>query len=143
MRSLDLRQMRGEPGFFGSYGFARWAGVGEAKPIGVMHELGHSYWGGFPVIGRAAHGFPVIGRPDLGWEREAGQEIAPALSSYHRDILAFMAQPPDGYEFLRQRLRHLPEVSGENTEPLFHSLEADLPYTTGGDLVLSQSCFRW
>ena len=51
LRSLDLRQMRGEPGFFGSYGFKEWTGVGEARPIGVMHELGHAYWGGFPVDG--------------------------------------------------------------------------------------------
>lgn len=43
LRSLDLRQMRSEPGFFGSYGFHGWAGVGEAKPIPVMHELSHSY----------------------------------------------------------------------------------------------------
>ena len=46
-------------GSFGSYGFYGWAGVGEAKPIPLMHELGHSYWGGFPVIGR----------PDLVWRR--------------------------------------------------------------------------
>ena len=32
--------MEGEPGFFGSYGFTEWAGVGEASPIGVAHELG-------------------------------------------------------------------------------------------------------
>ena len=43
LRSLDLRQMEGEPGFFGSFGFDKWAGVGEAKPIGVIHELSHSY----------------------------------------------------------------------------------------------------
>ena len=84
LRSLDLRHLPDEPGFFGSYGFFGWAGVGEAKPIGVMHELGHSYWGGFPVIGR----------PHLSWERPEEGEIAPALASYHRDILAFMAQPP-------------------------------------------------
>ena len=41
LRSLDLRQMEGDPGFFGSYGFSEWAGVGEASPIGAMHELGH------------------------------------------------------------------------------------------------------
>ena len=132
LRSLDLRHMRAEPGFFGSYGFDRWAGVGEAKPIGVMHELGHSYWGSFPVIGR----------PELGWEKADGEELAPALASYHQDILAFMAQPPDDYEFLRQRLRRLPEVSGKNPEPLFHSLEADLPYTTGGDLGLAPPVLR-
>ena len=132
LRSLDLRHMRAEPGFFGSYGFGLWAGVGEAKPIGVMHELGHSYWGGFPVIGR----------PELSWEKADGAEIAPALASYHQDILAFMAQPPDDYEFLRQRLRRLPEVSSKNPEPLFHSLEADLPYTTGGDLGLAPPVLR-
>ena len=132
LRSLDLRQMKGEPGFFGSYGFDEWAGVGEAKPVPTMHELMHSYWGGFPVIGR----------PELGWQRQDGEDIAPALASYHRDILAFMAQPPDDYELLRQRLRNLPGLSGENTEPLFHSLEADLPYTTGGDLGLIPPILR-
>ena len=131
LRSLDLRQMLGEPGFFGSYGFDSWAGVGEARPIGVMHELMHSYWGGFPVMGR----------PELEWRRD-GDAAAPALAAYHRDILAFMAQPPDDYEFLRQRLRNLPGVSAANTEPLFHSLEADLPYATGGDLGLVPPILR-
>ena len=126
MRSLDLRQMRGEPGFFGSYGFGGWAGVGEAKPIPTMHELGHSYWGALPVVGRA----------DLTWQRQDGEEIPPALAAYHQDLLAFMQQPPDKYELLRQRLRHLPGLSSENTEPLFHSMEADVAYTTGGDLSL-------
>ena len=131
LRSLDLRQMLGEPGFFGSYGFDSWAGVGEARPIGVMHELMHSYWGGFPVMGR----------PELDWRRD-GDAAAPALAAYHRDILAFMAQPPDDYEFLRQRLRNLPGVSAANPEPLFHSLEADLPYATGGDLGLVPPILR-
>lgn len=124
--------MAGEPGFFGSYGLDGWAGVGEAKPITVMHELGHSYWGGFPVIGR----------PDLAWERQEGEEFAPALAAYHRDILAFMAQPPDEYEMLRQRLRNLPGLSSRNTEPLLHSMEADVPYTTGGDLSLLPPILR-
>ena len=132
LRSLDFRQMRGEPGFFGSYGFGSWAGAGEAKPIGVMHELMHSYWGGFPVMGR----------PELDWVRGDGGEVAPALAAYHRDVLAFMAQPPDDYELLRQRLRNLPEVSAENPYPLFHSLEADLPYSTGGDLDLVPPILR-
>ena len=38
VRSLDVRQMEGEPGFFGSYGFKEWTGVGEAKPIGLIHQ---------------------------------------------------------------------------------------------------------
>ncbi|HZA24547.1 MAG TPA: hypothetical protein VFA32_18440 [Dehalococcoidia bacterium] len=95
--------MRGEPGFFGSYGFKGWAGVGEAKPIGVMHELSHSYWGGFPV-----EGFP-----ELDWDASAGDELSSAMQRYHSDALAFMAQPPEYYEVFRQRLRHLPGLSGE------------------------------
>ena len=132
LRSLDLRQMEGEPGFFGSYGFDNWAGVGEARPIGVIHELGHSYWGGFPVAGR----------PELSWERPGGAEFSSAIESYHDDILTFMAQPPDGYELLRQRLRNLPDISIDNTEPLFHNLEADLTYTTGGSLNLVPPILR-
>ena len=132
LHSLDVRQMQGEPGFFGSYGFYGWTGAGEAKPIPLMHELGHSYWGGFPVIGR----------PDLDWQLPDDGRIAPALAAYHRDILTFMAQPPDEYELLRQRLRNLPGLSSGNTEPLFHSLEADVPYTTGGDLSLVPPIMR-
>ena len=132
LRSLDLRQMEGEPGFFGSYGFNDWAGVGEANPIGVIHELGHSYWGGFPVEGR----------PDLSWDRPEGAALSSALESYHRDILTFMAQPPDDFELLRQRLRNLPDVSSENPEPVLHSLEADVAYTTGGSLRLVPPILR-
>ena len=132
LHSLDFRQMRGEPGFFGSYGFDGWAGVGEAKPIGVMHELGHSYWGGFPVIGQ----------PELVWERDEGERLAPALLNYHWDALAFMEQPPDEYELLRERLRNLPGLSARNIEPLLHSLETDLPYSTGGDLALVPPILR-
>ena len=132
LKSLDLRQMRGEPGFFGSYGFKEWTGVGEAKPIGVMHELGHAYWGGFPV-----EGFP-----ELSWETPAGEAISPAMELYHADTLRFMAQPPDGHEVLRQRMRNLPNLSQENPEPLFHNLEADLVYATGGDLALTPPILR-
>ena len=132
LRSLDLRQMKGEPGYFGSYGFDGWAGAGEAKPVPTMHELMHSYWGGFPVIGR----------PDLTWVKGEGEDISSAMAQYHEDVLAFMAQPPDDYEVLRQRFRNLPGLSAENTEPLFHNLEADLPQTTGGDLSLAPPILR-
>ena len=132
LHSLDVRQMQGEPGYFGSYGYYSWAGVGEAKPIPTMHELGHSYWGAFPVI---AH-------PELEWRTRDGDSAAPALSAYHEDILTFMRQPPDDYEILRERLRNLPGLSGDNTDPLFHSLEADMPYTTGGDLLLIPPILR-
>ncbi|RUA20244.1 MAG: hypothetical protein DSY79_11575, partial [Chloroflexi bacterium] len=90
LRSLDLRQMEGDPGFFGSYGFNEWAGVGEASPIGVMHELGHSYWGGFPVEGR----------PDISWDIPTDGSLSTAMESYQRGILAFMALPPDEFELL-------------------------------------------
>jgi len=132
LRSLDLRQMRGEPGFFGSFGFQDWAGVGEAKPIGVIHELGHSYWGGFPV-----QGFP-----QLSWDTPRGRQLSSAMESYHDDILAFMAQPPDDFEVFRQRFRNLPEVSNDNKEPLFHNLEADMVYGTGGNLALVPPILR-
>ena len=132
LRSIDLRQMEGEPGFFGSYGFSGWAGVGEAKPIGVIHELSHSYWGGFPVTGQ----------PDLNWESAPGGAKSTAMQAYHQDILTFMAQPPDDYEILRQRLRNLPDVSIDNPEPIFHHLEADVPYTTGGSLNLMPPILR-
>ena len=132
LRSLDLRQMRGEPGFFGSFGFYKWAGVGEAKPIGVMHEIGHSYWGGFPIQGIT----------ELSWETPEGEALSPAMKRYHADILSFMSQPPDHYEVLRQRLRNLPEVSNDNREPLLHSLEADMVYLTGGNLALVPPILR-
>ena len=132
LRSLDLRQMRGEPGFFGSYGFNSWTGVGEAKSIEVMHELSHAYWGGFPVTGR----------PDLSFAVVPGESRPPAIHQYQADILTFMAQPPDNYEVLRQRLRNLPALSQANTEPLFHNLEADLTYSTGGHLFLVPPILR-
>lgn len=132
LRSLDLRQMRGEPGFFGSYGFHGWAGVGEAKPIPVVHELSHSYWGGFPVEGR----------PDLSWQWPPGGGHPPALKQYHSDVLLFMSQPPDGFEPLRQRLRNLPGLSADNLEPLLHNMEADMVYNTGGNLSLVPPVLR-
>jgi len=131
VRSLDLRQMRGDPGFFGSFGFKKYAGVGEAKPIGVIHELSHSYYGGFPVEGFS----------QLNWDTPSGG-ISSALQRYHSDILAFMAQPPDDYEVFRQRLRNLPDLSNENQEPLIHNVEADLVYNTGGNLALVPPILR-
>ena len=132
IRSLDLRQMEGDPGFFGSYGFIEWAGVGEAKPIGVIHELSHSYWGGFPIAGL----------PQLSWNISPGSSLSPAMQRYHADILTFMAQPPDSFELLRQRLRNLPDLSASNAEPLVHSVEADLVYNTGGNLALVPPILR-
>ena len=124
--------MEGEPGYFGSFGFSKWAGVGEATPIGIIHELSHSYWGGFPVAGQ----------PNLSWESTFSDSRSPGIQKYHEDILSFMAQPPDDYELLRQRLRNLPNVSADNPEPVFHHLEADVVYTTGGSLNLVPPILR-
>ena len=126
LRSLDVRQMVGQPGFFGSFGFYSWTGIGEAKPIQVIHELSHSYWGAFPIAGL----------PELSWRTPSSGGLSPAMERYHQDFLAFMAQPPDDYEPLRERLRVLPELSLTNTDPLFHTVEADLIFTVGGDLDL-------
>jgi hypothetical protein len=97
-----------------------------------MHELSHSYWGGFPVEGL----------PSLSWETRPGEALSPAMQRYRADILSFMAQPLDGYEVVRQRLRNLPALSEDNLEPLFHSMEADLVYTTGGNLALVPPILR-
>ena len=132
LRRLDVRWMRDEPGYFGSFGYKGWAGVGEARPIGVMHELSHSYWGLFPVTGF----------PELAWDVPEGAASSPGLERYHRDILRFMAQPPDRFELLRGRLRNLPRLSSRNMEPLFHTLEADMVYTTAGDLALIPPILR-
>lgn len=132
LQQLDVRWMRDQPGFFGSFGFKGWTGVGEAKPNSVMHELSHAYWGLFPVTGFL----------NLSWEVSGGSRISPAIRKYHEDVLEFMKQPPDQFEPLRTRLRNLPELSSNNTEPLFHSIEADAIYTTAGDLNLMPPILR-
>ena len=129
---LDFRWMQDQPGFFGSFGYKSWTGVGEAKPKGVIHELGHAYWGLFPITRL----------PHLSWDRSEGQDTSPAMQRYHRDVLEFMSQPPDHWEPLRRRLRDLPEVSSDNTEPVFHHIEADGVHTVGGDLELLPPILR-
>ena len=129
---LDFRWMKEQPGFFGSFGYKSWTGVGEAKPKGVIHELGHAYWGLFPITGL----------PPLSWDRSSGQNTSPAMQRYHQDVLEFMAQPPDHWEPLRRRLRDLPEVSSSNTEPMFHHIEADAVHTIAGDLELLPPILR-
>ena len=129
---LDVRQMRGQPGFFGSYGYKSWTGVGEAKPSTIMHELGHAYWGAFPVTGL----------PGLSWEPREGQPLSPAMERYHQDVLDFMRQPPGHYELFRSRLRNIPELSEDKLDGLFHSVEADVVYDVGGDLELIPPILR-
>ena len=132
VRSLDIRQMKGAPGFFGSYGFNEWAGVGEAKPIGVIHEVSHSYWGGFPV-----EGFP-----ELGWDAPPGRGCASGDPTLPRRY-PLLHGPPS------RRLRSVPPTVAqpagpvhENSEPLLHNSEGDLVYNTGGNLALVPPILR-
>ena len=132
MRGYDLRQMVGQPGWFGSLGYDSWAGVGQAIPHIVLHELSHSYYGAFPISGRA----------DLAWQKSPGQEVSPALAQYHSDLATFMAQPPDSYEPLRERFRNLPNLSKEEDPDLFHLGEAGLMYMTAANLNLAPPILR-
>ena len=126
LEGYDLRQMTGQPGWFGSLGYQHWAGVGQAIPDRVLHELSHSYYGVFPITGRS----------ELSWETPAGGEASPALLQYHADLATFMSQPPDSYEALRDRFRNLPNLSKGQYPDLNHFGEADLIYTVGGNLNL-------
>ena len=129
---LDVRQMKGQPGYFGSYGYRGWTGIGQAKPAPVMHELGHAYWGAFPVTGF----------PDLSWEVEEGRDVSPAMARYRRDVLEFMKQPAGPYELFRSILRNIPGLSEDSLDGLFHSVEADIAFNTGGDLHLLPPILR-
>jgi len=126
--SYDLRQMRGQPVWFGSTGSAGWAGAGQAIPQSVLHELGHSYWGAFPVRGRE----------DLA----PGTDVQLVLESYRGDLLEFMRQPPDRFEPLRDRFRNLPNLDRGDLPDLAHFGESELIYFTGGDLDLVPPILR-
>ena len=126
LEGYDLRQMEGQPGWFGSLGYQHWAGVGQAIPDRVLHELSHSYYGAFTITGR----------PELSWETPEGGEASPALLQYRADLATFMSQPPDAYEALRDRFRNLPNLSKGQYPDLYHFGEADLIYAVGGNLNL-------
>ena len=132
LQGYDLRQMVGRPGWFGSLGNDRWAGVGQAIPNSVLHEVSHSYYGAFEVTGR----------PDLSWDRSLSDGQSPALQQYRDDLRTFMFQPPDRYEPLRERFRNLPNLSRGSYPDLFHFGEADLIYTVAGSMDLIPSILR-
>ena len=129
---LDVRQMLEQPGFFGSYGYKGWTGVGEAKPAPIMHELGHAYWGAFPVTGR----------PELTWETPDEGGLSTAMEAYRRDVLDFMGQPLGHYEPFRSYLRNIPGLSAEKLDGLWHSVEADVVGHVAGHLDLLPPILR-
>ena len=132
VESLDFRQMEGRPAWYGSTGYQGFTGVGQARPDAVAHELGHAYWGAFPVAGH----------PDLSWEVEHGERLSSAMARYHEDLVKFMLQPPDGYEPLRERFRNYPNLNKGRIPDLIHAGEADIPRFTAGDLGLVPPILR-
>ena len=99
---------------------------GRRGPDIVAHELGHAYWGAFPVTGH----------PELSWEVAEGETIPSAMARYHEDLRRFMLQPPDRYEPLRERFRNFPNLNQGRLPDLIHAGEADIPRLTAGDLGL-------
>ena len=131
IHSLDVRRMEGRPAWFGSTGYRGFTGVGQARMEGLAHELGHSYWGAFPVTGHS----------ELSWERPGGG-ISTAMAQYHADLRRFMAQPADRYEPLRERFRNFPNLNIAGYSDLLHAGEADIPRLTAGDLGLVPPILR-
>ncbi len=131
VKGYDLRQMVGEPGWFGSYGFEYWAGVGEAIPRTVLHELSHSYWGAFPIVDGV----------QLDWQ-PAGQEPSEGIQQLKADLNEFLTQPTDRFEPLRDRFRNLPNLISGDYPDLYHFGEADLIYSAGGNLSLIPPILR-
>lgn len=129
--TYDLRQMQGKPAWFGSNGYDSWAGVGQAVPRIAIHELSHSYWGAFPVAGR----------PDL-TGRRAADGVPDVSKAFRADLETFLGQPPDRFEPLRDRFRHMPDLNSGDYPELYHSGEADLVYMTGGNISLVPPILR-
>ncbi len=131
LKGYDLRQMVGEPGWAGSYGFEYWAGVGEAIPRVLLHELSHSYWGAFPFVDGV----------ELDW-KPSGPEQSEGIQLLRADLHEFMTQPMDRYEPLRDRFRNLPNLTSGDYPDLYHFGEADMIYSTGGNLHLIPPILR-
>lgn len=132
LESYDLRQMKAQPTWFGSHGVDGWAGVGQAIPRQVLHELSHSYWGAFQVTGR----------PEISWDASGPDAVSEGKALLRSDLDAFMRQPPDGFEPLRDRFRNLPRLDVGEYADLYHFGEADLVYMTGSDLDLIPPILR-
>ncbi|MBI4220267.1 MAG: hypothetical protein HY682_09010 [Chloroflexi bacterium] len=132
MHSFDLRQMEGRPAWFGSTGHDGYAGVGQAIPRVVIHELGHSMWGAFPVDGR----------PELLAGASGPDGVNDVMRAYRADLEAFLTQPPDRFEPLRDRFRNMPDLTASPYPGLYHAGEADLIFMTGGNIQLVPPILR-
>ena len=73
IQSLDIRWMQDQPGFFGSFGFRSWTGWERLDPAALCTRLA------MPTGAL----FPVTGFPELSWDVSRGDEISPAMMSYH------------------------------------------------------------
>jgi len=132
MEGYDFRQMINQPTWFGSTGFQGWAGAGQAVPKTIMHELSHSYWG---VFGSSV-------QPDLDWVQPGGGATSEGLLAYRADLEAFLRQPPDRFEPLRDRFRNLTNLSVNPGSDLFHFGESEMINMTGGDIDLVPPILR-
>ena len=132
MEGYDFRQMINQPTWFGSTGFRGWAGAGQAVPKTIMHELSHSYWG---VFGSSV-------QPDLDWLQLGGGTTSEGLLAYNADLAAFLRQPPDRFEPLRDRFRNLTNLSLDADSDLFHFGESEMINMTGGDIDLVPPILR-
>ena len=132
VRAMRVHHVLGRPGWFGSRGFEQWLGVGQARPASIVHEISHSIW----------ELFAVVGRPELAWAVPAGERLSPAILALRRDLDAFMRQPPDGFEPLRERLRRVPDLTVGSFPGLYHLGEADIVSLTGGNLNLVPPLLR-
>lgn len=133
LRDIRVHHVLGRPGWFGSTGHGHWVGIGSAQPISIVHELSHSFWGVFPVKGR----------PELSWELGPSGEVSPGIHALRNDLEQFLAEPPDLYEPLRDRLRRIPDlVTGSPFPGLYHLGEASIVGFTGGNLNLVPPILR-
>ena len=132
LRQVRVAQIKGRPGWFSSEGYRGDTGLGEAQPSYVAHELGHAYWGLFPVTGL----------PGLAWDDARSIGDSSAMRRLRADLAAFMRQPPDPYEPLRERFRRLPDLAPRPDSDLFHFGESELVSMTGGDLNLLPPLLR-
>ena len=126
IRRMRVLHMLGRPGWFGSTGYENFVGIGQSRPSSVVHEMSHSFWGAFPIVGR----------PELSWKAEPGEAFSPGIQALRRDLDTFMQQPPDGYEPLRARLRLIPDLVTGGFPGLYHLGEADTVHFTGANLNL-------